>query len=138
MAFHNGIMGSKAFIIDTTDTNISGEGAVNFRDEKVDFHIVPRPKDFSPLTARTPIDISGPLNNVKIRPEATPLVARLGLATALSAVLTPLAAPLAFVDIGLGKDSDCGAYIREVRSRIEIQKKEGVRSGEPAQPRPNR
>ena len=136
--FVDGIMGSKAFIIDTTDTNISGEGAVNFRDEKVDFHIVPRPKDFSPLTARTPIDISGPLNNVKIRPEATPLVARLGLATALSAVLTPLAAPLAFVDIGLGKDSDCGAYIREVRGRIEKQKQEGVRSGEPAPSRPNR
>ena len=111
---------------------------MNFKDEKVEFRMAPHPKDFSPLTARTPIDISGLLNNVKIRPEATPLVARLGLATALSAVLTPLAAPLAFVDIGLGKDSDCSAYIREVRGRIEKQKKDGVRSGEPAPSRPNR
>jgi uncharacterized protein involved in outer membrane biogenesis len=134
--FIDGIMGSKTFVIDTTDTNITGEGAVNFKEETVNFRLAPHPKDFSPLTVRTPVTIGGPLNNVKIRPEAAPLVARLGLATALSAVLTPLAAPLAFVDVGLGKDSDCGAYVRDVRARIEKQKKEDMRSGESAPSRP--
>lgn len=137
--FIDGIMGSRAFIIDTTDTNITGEGAVNFRDERIDFRMVPHPKDFSPLTVRTPITISGPLGAPKIRPEAAPLMARLGLATALSAVLTPLAAPLAFIDVGLGKDSDCGAFVKDVRARIEKQKKDnGAASGAPAQGPPNR
>jgi uncharacterized protein involved in outer membrane biogenesis len=136
--FIDGIMGSKAVVIDTRDTNITGEGAVNFRDERVDFRMVPHPKDFSPLTVRTPITISGPLGSPAIRPEAAPLVARLGLATALSAVLTPLAAPLAFIDVGLGKDSDCGAFVQDVRARIEKQKQESPQSGAPAERRPNR
>jgi AsmA family protein len=136
--FIDGIMGSKAVVIDTRDTNITGEGAVNFRDERVDFRMVPHPKDFSPLTVRTPITISGPLGSPAIRPEAAPLVARLGLATALSAVLTPLAAPLAFIDVGLGKDSDCGAFVQDVRARIEKQKQESPRSGAPAERQPNR
>lgn len=131
--FIDGIMGSKAFVIDTADTNITGEGAVNFKTERIDFRMVPHPKDFSPLSARTPINLSGTLGDIAIRPEAAPLVARLGLATALSAVLTPLAAPLAFLDVGLGKDSDCGAFVQEVRGRIEQQKRDGgSRSGEPA------
>jgi uncharacterized protein involved in outer membrane biogenesis len=132
--FVDGIMGSKAFVIDTEDTNITGEGAVNFKAERVDFRLAPHPKDFSPLAARTPINLTGPLGDIKIRPEGAPLVARLGLATALSAVLTPLAAPLAFIDVGLGKDSDCGAFVQEVRGRIEQQKREGTRSGAPAAP----
>ena len=137
--FIDGIMGSKAFVIDTSISNITGEGAVNFRDERVDFRLTPHPKDFSPFSGRTPINISGPLNNVAIRPEAAPLVARLGLATALSVVLTPLAAPLAFLDAGLGKNSDCGAFVQEVRGRIEKQKQEGgTQSGAPAERQPNR
>jgi uncharacterized protein involved in outer membrane biogenesis len=138
--FIDGIMGSKTFVIDTTDTNITGEGAVNFEQERIDFRLVPHPKDFSPFAGRTPINITGPLNDIAIRPEAASLVARLGIATALSAILTPLAAPLAFVDAGLGEDSDCGAFIQEVRARIEQQKQDGgTRSGAPQeQPRRQR
>ena len=84
--FIDGIMGSKTFVIDTKDTNIAGEGAVNFKTERIDFRLTPYPKDFSPLSARSPIVVSGPLNDIKIRPEAGPLAARLGLAAVLSAV----------------------------------------------------
>jgi uncharacterized protein involved in outer membrane biogenesis len=129
--FIDGIMGSKTFIIDTKDTNIVGEGAINFKTERIDFRLVPYPKDFSLFSARSPIRIAGPLNKPTIRPESAPLAARLGLAAVLSAVLTPLAAPLAFLDAGLGKDSDCVAFVQEVRARIEQQKRDGPRSGEP-------
>jgi AsmA family protein len=128
--FIDGIMGSKTFVIDTKDTNITGEGAVNFKTERIDFRLVPYPKDFSPLSGRTPIVLSGPLNDIKIRPEAGPLAARLGLAAVLSAVLTPVAAPLAFLDAGLGKDGNCAAFVGEVRARIDQQKRDGPRSGE--------
>lgn len=128
--FIDGIMGSKTFLIDTKDTNIAGEGAVNFKTERIDFRLTPYPKDFSPLSARSPIAVSGPLNDIKVRPETGPLAARLGLAAVLSAVLTPIAAPLAFLDVGLGKDSDCAKFVGEVRARIEQQKRGGPRSGE--------
>lgn len=127
----DGTLGSKTFVIDTKDTSIIGEGAVNFDTEQVTFRLVPHPKDVSPFAARTPIDISGKLNDIKVRPEAGRLAARAGIAAALSAILTPLAAPLAFIDVGLGKDSDCAAFVQEVRSRIEREKREGSPSGGP-------
>jgi AsmA family protein len=129
--FIDGIMGSRTFLIDTADTNIVGEGAVNFKTERIDFRLVPYPKDVSLFSARSPIVIGGPLNDIKVRPEAAPLAARVGLAAALSAVLTPLAAPLAFLDAGLGKDSDCAAFVNDVRARIERQKRDSPQSGEP-------
>jgi uncharacterized protein involved in outer membrane biogenesis len=135
--FIDGVMGSRSIVIDTADTNVSGEGAINFKTEQVNFRMVPRPKDVSLFTVRTPVTGSGTLGDLKIRPEAAGLIARLGAATALSAVLTPLAAPLAFVDAGLGKDSDCAAMIREVRGGIEKQKREGAQpetSGAPERP----
>ena len=130
----DGVMGSKTFVIDTTDTNIVGDGAVNFQAEKVDFRVVPYPKDFSLFSTRSPIVISGPFNGVSVRPEAAPLAARLGIAAGLSALLTPLAAPLAFLDAGLGQDSDCGAFVQEVRARIEQNKRENSRSGTSSAP----
>lgn len=127
----DGILGSKTFVIDTRDTSITGEGAANFDTEQVTFRLVPHPKDVSPFAARTPIDISGKLNDIKVRPEAGPLAARAGIAAALSAILTPLAAPLAFIDVGLGKNSDCAAFVQEVRARIDREKREGSPSGGP-------
>lgn len=132
--FIDGIMGSKTFVIDTTDTNITGEGSINFKTEQVHFRLVPHPKDFSPFTTRAPININGTLGNVSITPDATVLGARGALAALLGVVLTPFAAPLAFIDVGLGKDSDCAAFVQEVRTRIERQKNQGTPSGETGRP----
>lgn len=129
----DGVMGSRAITIDTPDSNISGEGAINFKTEKIDFRIVPRAKDVELLSGRMPVTISGTLRDYKIRPEATNLIARLGAAAALG-VVAPFAVPLAFVDIGLGKDNDCAAMIREINARIEQQKRKGARPQEVPQP----
>jgi AsmA family protein len=128
----DGVMGSRAIVIDTTDSNISGEGAINFKTEEINFRIVPRAKSAGMLSARTPVGISGTLGNVSIRPEATPLAARLGAAAVLGAVATPFAVPLAFVDAGLGKDGDCAAMIRELNAGIEKQKREGAKPETPS------
>lgn len=135
----DGVIGSRAIVIDTTDSNISGEGAVNFKTEEINFRIVPRAKSAGVLSARTPVDISGTLSDYKIRPEATNLTTRLGAAAALGVLATPFAVPLAFVDAGLGKDGDCAAMIREVNAGIEKQKREGAQpetpSGAPERPK---
>ena len=38
---------------------------------------------------------------------------------------TPFAAPLAFVDVGLGKDSDCTGLVTDIRARMREQVQEG-------------
>lgn len=126
----DGILGSKAIVIDTTDSNISAEGSINFKTEEINFHIVPRAKSVGIFSGRTPVNISGTLGDIKIRPEAAGPLARLGAAIALGVVATPFAAPLAFIDAGLGKDSNCAALVREVNAGIDKQKREGPSPGE--------
>lgn len=118
--FIDGIMGSRVFVLDTADTKITGEGAINFHNEQIDFRLVPQPKDVSLFSARAPVRIAGRLGDIKVRIETAPIATRLGLA-ALLGVTVPFAAPLAFVDVGLGKDSDCGALVREVRENVKSQ-----------------
>lgn len=132
--FIDGIMGSKTLVLDTTDSNITGEGSINFKTEQVNFRIVPHPKEFSPLSARAPINISGTLGNISVLPDPAVTGARAAIAALLGTVLTPLAVPLAFLDAGLGKDSDCAKFVNEVRARSEQQKNQGSRSGETGKP----
>ena len=48
--------------------------------------------------------------------QATPAVAQVGVAVALGAVLTPLAAVLPFVDPGLAKNADCAGLMSEAQT----------------------
>lgn len=127
--FVDGTMGSRILVIDTTDTNITGEGSIKFKSEEIFFRITPHPKDVTVLSVRSPITIEGTLAKPQVRIDRTELVARLGAAAALGAALTPLAIPLAFVDIGLGKDSDCAGLSREVQRRIHEDERDAPHPG---------
>jgi hypothetical protein len=63
---------------------------------------------------RAPISVGGSLSkpSVGIKPEKTLLQA--GAGTVLAALLTPIAAVLAFVDPGLAKNADCSALMAQV------------------------
>ncbi|HEX6978824.1 MAG TPA: AsmA family protein [Alphaproteobacteria bacterium] len=130
-AFVDGTMGSRAIVFDTTDTKITGEGAIKFAPEEIFFRFVPQPKDVSLFTGRSPVVIEGTLSDPAVRIQYVPLIARLGLATILGVTLTPLAVPLAFVDVGLGKDSDCAGLVTDIRARMREQ----VQDGELPEPR---
>ena len=106
----HGIMNTDSFVIDTADTNITGEGTVNLDSEKLALRILPAPKKSTLLSLRSPIDISGTLKHPSVTLEKGPLAARGAIATGLAAV-APLAAVAAFVEPGMGKDSDCAALL---------------------------
>ncbi|MDQ2695939.1 MAG: AsmA family protein [Pseudomonadota bacterium] len=110
-----GVMNVQTLVIDTTDTNITAEGAVNFRDESLNLTLKPHPKDVSILTARTPIDIDGTFKDPAVAPKAGPLAARGAAAAALGALLTPLAALVALVEPGGGEDADCRQLIESAK-----------------------
>ncbi len=124
-AFVDGTMGSRAIVFDTTDTKITGEGAIKFAPEEIFFRFVPQPKDLSLFSGRSPVTIEGTLSDPVVSIQYVPLIARLGLATILGVTLTPFAAPLAFVDVGLGKDSDCTGLVTDIRARMREQVQEG-------------
>jgi len=57
------------------------------------------PKDFSPLTLRTPLRVGGSLGSPQVSVEAGPVGAKVAAAILLG-LLNPLAALLPFIDIG--------------------------------------
>ena len=113
----NGVMTTRAFAFDTTDTLLLAEGTVNLRDESLDLVLKPRPKDYSPLSLRSPLRVRGTLMDPIIRPQAGPLALRGAIAAALFAIAPP-AALLALVETGPGENVDCtGGAEAQVREK---------------------
>ncbi len=103
---NNGLMTSRAIVLDTADTVIQGEGKVNFADETLDLLLAPAPKDRSILTFRSPLRIGGSFGAPTAGPDRTALAGRAGLALLLGAI-NPLLALAATIETGPGKNADC-------------------------------
>jgi len=104
---NNGVMSSRALAFDTTDTIIVGDGTVSLRDETLALTLHPRPKDRSLFVFRSPLLVSGTFKNPSFRPD----LKRVGLRAAIALTLANIAPPaalLATIELGPGKDSDCG------------------------------
>jgi uncharacterized protein involved in outer membrane biogenesis len=115
-AAHNGVLQATNLVFDTEDVVITGKGSVNLGTEAYDLTIQGKPKKFRLLRLKSPIAIRGPLRKPDIGLESGNSITQTGIAAALSAVVAPLAAVLAFVDPGLAKDADCSALLAEAKS----------------------
>ena len=103
----NGLMTANALAFDTTDTIIVGEGTISLKDETLRLKLRPRPKDRSFLVLRSPLIAEGTFKHPRFHPD----YARVGLRGALALVLGNIAPPvalLATLELGPGKDADCG------------------------------
>ncbi len=114
MPLEQGVLNTQILLIDTTEANIIGSGTVNLRNETVDYQVKTDPKHFSIGSIPAPIDIRGPLKSPSILPDPKELATRGGIAAALGVVLTPLAALIPTIQLGLGEDTDCSRTIASV------------------------
>jgi uncharacterized protein involved in outer membrane biogenesis len=103
----DGLMQSRALAFDTTDTLIVGDGDIDLKQEALDLTLRPRPKDRSILSFRTPLVIGGTFKDPSFRPDLKKLGLRGAVALALGSIAPP-AALLATIELGPGKDADCG------------------------------
>lgn len=113
----DGILTPRTFLIDTDVTQIEGKGIVNLKDESLDLSLRVHPKDASLFSARAPILVTGTLKEPAVGVDPAALAARGGAAAALGALLTPVGALLAFIEPGLGKDSNCAAFLQELNAK---------------------
>ncbi|MGJ0489507.1 AsmA family protein [Methylobacter sp.] len=113
---NQGIMKTAPFVIDTTDTNINIEGHIDLRQETANLRLKASPKDPSILSARVPVDVTGPLKSPKVMPDRTRLAIKGGASVALGVLLTPIAAIIPWIELGLGDDSACHAMIDEAKA----------------------
>jgi uncharacterized protein involved in outer membrane biogenesis len=104
-----GVAQPKVFVINTRDSTVWIDGTVSLKTEALDLRAVVSPKDFSPLTLRTPIHVRGELGKPHVSLELGKLAGKTG-AAALLALLNPLAAIVPFIDPGSRRAAqDAGA-----------------------------
>lgn len=107
----NGVAQADNIVIDTGVVVTKGRGTVNLGTERMDIVIEGKTKRPRLLRLWAPITVRGPLSAPKPGVQPQKVVAQAGIAVALGAALTPLAAILPFVDPGLAKDADCAGLI---------------------------
>jgi uncharacterized protein involved in outer membrane biogenesis len=111
--FHaaDGDLKATTLVLDTTNVLVTGSGKIDLKTEALDLALKGQPKKARLLRLRTPITIHGSLSHPAVGVDPGKVAAQAGGAVALGALLTPVAALLAFVDGGLAKDANCSALI---------------------------
>jgi uncharacterized protein involved in outer membrane biogenesis len=101
-------------VFDTTNVKITGKGDIKLGPEDLDLEIKGEPKKLRLARLRTPIEIDGKIMKPKVGIDTGKTLKQGAIATALGAVVAPLAAVIAFVDPGLAKDENCAALLSTV------------------------
>jgi AsmA protein len=94
-----GLIEPTAAMIDTPVTLVLINGNLSLATEILNLKLTAKPKNISPLTARSPIHVTGSFSDPKASPEGGPIAVRVigGLALAM---INPLTAILPFIDTG--------------------------------------
>ncbi|KFG88475.1 AsmA protein [Sphingobium herbicidovorans NBRC 16415] len=107
----NGIAAADPIIIDTRKNVMLGRGGFSFRNESLDLAFRADGKKFSLFSGQSPVGIKGYFARPSIDVISPELMARGGAAAALGIAASPLAAVLAFVDVGDAKSAACGPVL---------------------------
>lgn len=94
-----GVFRPRVMVLDTSDSTVWVEGSLSLAAEALDLRTVVVPKDFSPLTLRTPLRVRGSFVSPKVSVEKGPMGRKLGLSFLLTLV-NPLAALIPLIDPG--------------------------------------
>lgn len=102
----NGVVEPRLAVIDNRDTTVRINGNVNLQDESMALRLIARPKDWSPLSLRTPITVTGTLGKPDVGIEGRRLAGRVIGALALGAAAGPAAAVIPLIEPGDRNASD--------------------------------
>ncbi len=113
----NGLVTTRALLVDTGEALISGQGEIDLRAQTIDFQASSHSKNFSIGNLPTPIRVSGTLKHPSIGIGIAPLAVRGGLAVALGFLAAPLAV-LPTIELGVGDPHKCGELVEEVKHQV--------------------
>ena len=105
-----GLMTAQGLAMDTSDSTLQGQGTINLKDETLQLQLTSRPKHFSLVSLRGPILVTGTLRDPAVRPDYKRVGLRAAAAAAIGIVAAPVAALVATVQNGRGRDIQCGKY----------------------------
>jgi hypothetical protein len=87
------------------------------RSETINVVLQGHPKTFQLFHIRAPITLTGQIRSPKIGVKAGAAAGQVVAAVALGAFLTPAAAILPFVDVGLTKNADCAGLTAQAQAQ---------------------
>ena len=105
-AVNDGLVQTRAFVLETEDAVITMEGQVSLKNETLDLDIRPQNKELRILTLRSPLYAKGTFKDPDVGVQAGPIAARAGAAVALGVIATPLAAIIPLLNVGT-EDAGC-------------------------------
>ena len=116
-----GVLRPRVLVLDTRDSTLWLDGSLSLATEALDLTMVVTPKDFSPLALRTPLHVRGSFAHPSVTLDKGKLGTRLG-ASALLALVNPLAALIPLFDIGSADEAkrggdDCQALSARIAER---------------------
>jgi uncharacterized protein involved in outer membrane biogenesis len=111
----DGVMTPDLFVVDTSAVLITGEGSIDFGDERYDALLRAKSKKMSLIALRGPIVVQGTFKEPVVRPAIGPVALRVGAAIGLGAIAPPLAL-LPLIDFGGAPDVDCRSLMQTARS----------------------
>ncbi|MDB5946589.1 MAG: hypothetical protein JWQ33_1615 [Ramlibacter sp.] len=129
----NGLMKSRAVVLDASDAVFYGAGAVSLASESLNLSVRAYPKDTSILTFRSPLKLEGTFARPKAGVDKAALTGKAGVVLALSAI-NPLLGLAATVHSGRGKDADCNAVLQEAGAPAVAARAAAAGVPEPAKP----
>lgn len=125
LAAENGLLKPRVFVVDTQDSALWVNGSISMKTEALDLRVVVTPKDFSPMSLRTPLLITGTMGTPDVSLEKGPLAGKVAGAVLLS-LLNPLAAVIPFVETGTPDpeqtSKNTGCYDLAARSKAQREK----------------
>jgi uncharacterized protein involved in outer membrane biogenesis len=105
-----GVVRTRVAVIDNKDSTIRVTGQIDMRDETMALRATVLPKDFSPLSLRAPLTVSGTLAKPVVGLDAQQLGGKVLGAAALGMAVAPLAALIPLLDLGRKPTTDpCSA-----------------------------
>lgn len=96
----DGLLTARQAVLDTRDSTLRLTGSVHLGQETFDLRATARPKDFSPLSLRTPITVGGSFAAPQVAVDSRALAGKAAGAVLLGALAGPLAAVVPLVDPG--------------------------------------
>ncbi|WP_353171432.1 AsmA family protein [Paracandidimonas soli] len=130
LKMQRGVMTPRVFVLDTENALVLVDGAVNFKDEKLDLDITPESKGVRIFSLRSPLYVRGTFGDPQAGVHALPLAVRGAGAVALGVLLTPAAGLLALVAPSTGEeDNQCATLLQQARQQPKAPPAKGRADG---------
>jgi hypothetical protein len=113
----HGVLTARNLVLDTDPVLATGKGTVDMRTETINLVLQGHPKKFQLIHLDAPITINGQIRSPRIGVKAGAVAGQVVAAVALGAFLSPVAAILPFVDVGLAKNADCAGLTAQAQAQ---------------------